>query len=156
MTDTSDPDLYATPVVTATPAPYEPPVGYVLTPAPAPRSQRLGQVALLVAIVVFVGTIVVSILIGIAAGPFAVHNAGGFHYSFDIGSSNPTESALAVATLLQWSLGSALGIWALVQGIVAAATRRGRAFGVVAIVLSALGPLATGVATLVAVGMNLH
>ncbi len=138
------------------PPAYVPPPGYVLTPVvAAPRSSRLGLVAMCIAIFVFVATIVVSILIGIGAAPFAVQDGSGFHYYLEVGSSNPTESALAVAELVQGFAGTALGIWALVQGIVAVATRRGRRFGVVAIVLAALGPLVSVVATLVSVATHL-
>ena len=42
---------------------------------------------------------------------------------------------------VQMLLGSIVGIWALAQGIVAAAQNRGRRFGVVAIVLAAAAPL---------------
>jgi hypothetical protein len=37
-------------------------------------------------------------------------------------------------------LGTVLGVWALTQGIVAVATARGRAFGVVALVAAFLAP----------------
>ncbi|WP_431218427.1 hypothetical protein [Leifsonia xyli] len=42
---------------------------------------------------------------------------------------------------IQLLLGTLLGILALVLGIIAAATKRGRAFGVVAIVLAAAAPI---------------
>ena len=101
-------------------------------------------------------TIAVSVVIGVGAVPFAVQNAGGVHYNLDLGSSDPTESALAAASLIQGFPGTALGIWALVHGIVAVATRRGREYGIVAIVLAGLGPIVTAGVTLVAVTVNLH
>jgi hypothetical protein len=138
------------------PSGFEPPPGYVLTPVDRPvRSRRLGLVAMIIAIALIVATVIVSIIIGIGAAPFAVHGAGGFSYNLQVGSSDPTESALAVASLIQGFGGAAFGIWAIVQGIVAVATRRGRAFGVVAIVLAALGPVITGVVTLIVVGTHL-
>jgi hypothetical protein len=138
------------------PPSYQPPPGYVLTPAvPVVRSSVLGLVAMFVAIFVFVATIIVSLIVGIGAAPFAVQSGGGFHYNLEVGSPNPTEAALALAGLIQGFVGTAVGIWALIQGIVAVATRRGRRFGVVAIVLAALGPFVTGVVTLVAVATNL-
>jgi hypothetical protein len=145
-------------VLPVTPDGYVPPPGYVLAPAVAPvRSKRLGQVACFIAIVLFLGTIAVSVIIGVGAVPFTVRNpAGGFQYFLNANSSNPTEAALAVAGLVQGFLGTALGIWALVQGIVAVATRRGRAYGVVAIVLAGLGPLVTLGVTLLTVAVNLH
>jgi hypothetical protein len=160
MTDAPTPDPYAAPTIvpapTTPPPGYEPPPGYVLTPVEVvPRSPRLGLVAMCVAIFVVVATIVVSFIVGVGAAPFAVQSAGGFRYNLEVGSSNPTESALAVAGLVQGFAGTALGIWALIQGIVAVATRRGRRFGVVAIVLAALGPLVTGLVTLISVATHL-
>ncbi len=77
---------------------YEPPPGYVLTPAVRlARPKTLGRIALLVAVIVFAATIVVSVVMGIGAIPFAVQNAGGFHYNLDANSSNHTEAALGVA-----------------------------------------------------------
>jgi hypothetical protein len=126
----------------AAPAAFEPPPGYVLTPAVRePRSKTLGLVAFLVALVVIVGTVVASTLIGHAAAPYAYHGATSLGYNLDIGSSRPGESSLAILNLLEFGLGTVLGIWALVQGIVATATRRGRGFGIAAIVLAALGPI---------------
>ena len=56
-----------------------------------------------------------------------------------------------VRTLVLWAeigfwAGTVLGIWALIQGIVAIATRRGRGQGIAAVVIAALGPIAYGVA----------
>jgi hypothetical protein len=160
MPDEFTPDADAAPMVAApsavAPSGYEPPPGYVLTPAVRPaRPKTLGLVAFTIAVIVFVATIVVSIVIGIGAIPFTVQNSGGFHYNLDVNSSNPTEAALGVAGLLQVGLGTAFGIWALVQGIVAVAQRRGRAYGVIAIVLAALGPIVTAVVTLITVAVNL-
>ena len=158
MTDsmsTADPTI-PPPPPPLVPAGYEPPPGYVLTPTDRPvRSPRLGLVAMIIAIALIIGTVIVSVIIGIGAAPFAVHNAGGFSYNLNAGSSDPTESALAVAGLIQGFGGAAFGIWALVQGIVAVATRRGRAYGVVAIVLAGLGPLITAAVTLIVVGTHL-
>jgi hypothetical protein len=134
-----------------------PPPGYVLAPvAPPVRSKRLGLIAFIVAISLFVATIVVSVIIGIGAVPFTVQTGGGFHYFLDASSTNPAEAALGVASLVQGFLGSALGVWAFVQGIVAVATRRGRAFGVAAIVFATLGPIVTAGVTLATVAINLH
>jgi hypothetical protein len=110
---------------------------------------------MIVAIALIVATIILSVIIGIGSAPFAIHDAGGFHYNLRADLSNSTEAALAVAGLFQGFGGAAFGICALVQGIVAVATRRGRAYGVVAIVLAALGPIITVAVTLIAVGTHL-
>jgi hypothetical protein len=151
MTDAPPPSQPAT-----TPTAYQPPPGYVLTPAvPVARSRNLGLLAFVVALFVIVATVVASIVIGIGAAPFAVQDGAAFHYNLEVGSRNPTESALAVASLVQGFAGTALGVWALVQGIVAAATRRGRALGVTAIVLAALGPIVSVGVTLATVATHL-
>ncbi|MFF1879712.1 hypothetical protein [Leifsonia sp. NPDC058230] len=47
----------------------------------------------------------------------------------------------SLAAGIQILLGSVFGIWALVQGIVATSTNRGRKFGVVAIIVAGAAPV---------------
>jgi hypothetical protein len=161
MTDAGTPRPEAVPIAPpatgeALPA-YAPPGGYVLAPtAQPPRSKRMGVIAFAIAGSLFVATIAVSIIIGLGAAPFAVRSAGGFHYFLNVGSGDGTESALAVLGLVQLGLGTALGTFSFILGIVAAAQRRGRAYGVAAIVLAALAPFATFAVTLGVVGASLH
>jgi hypothetical protein len=51
---------------------------------------------------------------------------------------------------IQFLLGTGIGLWALVQGIVAAATERGRAYGVTAIVVAAAAPVFSVIAAVAA------
>jgi len=46
-------------------------------------------------------------------------------------------------------LGTLFGVWALVQGIVAIAKKRGRGAGIAAVVLSAIGPFGFAVAVVI-------
>lgn len=110
-------------------------------PAPRPpRSKTVGRVAMIAAICVFVLSLIAATLIGLASGPYAVRNGSGFHLNTS-NSSDPAFLAANIAALFHFALGTLVGIWALVQGIVAAATNRGRSFGVVAIVLAAVAPV---------------
>jgi hypothetical protein len=121
--------------------------------APPVRSSRLGRIALIVAIVVFVLSITISVIVGVGAIPFTEHSGRSFSFNLSANSTNRTEAALAVLGLLQVAFGTGLGLWALVQGIVAIATRRGRAFGVAALVIAVLAPVLSVVAELATVAI---
>ena len=113
----------------------------VSTPAPIPaRTTRLGLVAMIAAIAVFVVSLILAGTLGSAAGPYSIRNDGGFSFQFNVGDPNPAINALAIAMLLHVLLGTGVGLWALIQGIVATATNRGRRFGIIAIVLAGLAP----------------
>jgi len=128
----------------AYPQPYPAAGGFGWAAAPEPaRSRALGIVSMALALVVFLLSVVASIIVGSAAGPLAQRSADSF--SFDSGSLSPeqAESFAPVAVLMgaQMLFGTVLGLVALVLGIVAAATKRGRAFGVVGIVAAAAAPI---------------
>jgi MFS family permease len=115
-------------------------------PAPqAPRSPRLGRVALIMAASVIGLSLVASLLIGLFATTIYVHDslttsgthlAGGFSFN-----AQPSQGVFGI----QFALGSIFGIWALVQGIVATVQNRGRRFGVIAIVLAGSAPLLSAI-----------
>ncbi|MGO1630061.1 hypothetical protein [Microbacterium sp.] len=125
-------------------APYQPPVDSRYAPVVAPRPKRttprLGRVALVLAIGAFV----------LAAVPlwFAGHSAGraiGVSAFLDSGVWTwavlaPARPLIIIGEIGFW-LGSALGVWALIQGIVALRTQRGRAPAVWAIVVAAASPI---------------
>ena len=116
--------------------------------APVARSPKLGRVAMVMAIcrrrsnaavtvVMAICVISTSVLMSVLLGLFGTtvyeygtNTSAGF-------SMRPDQTWFAVQMLL----GSVVGIWALTQGIVAAAQNRGRRFGVVAIVLAGAAPL---------------
>lgn len=58
--------------------------------------------------------------------------------AFDDVTSSPTILISGVIAVI----GSVLGIWAIVQGIIAIVTKRGRAWGVFGLILAVLGPIA--------------
>jgi hypothetical protein len=122
--------------------------------APVARSRRLGRVALFLALVALIGSLTVSIIVGLQAGPYTVRTGSGFMMNLDFSSTVPGEAGLALLSALGWVGGTVLGVWAFIQGIVAAATNRGRAAGVAAIVIAVLAPGISAVASLVVVGLH--
>jgi hypothetical protein len=105
------------------------------------RSPRLGQVAAIVGIALFVVSIAVSVLMGIAAAPHVQTGPGGFNFNFSANDPDPAVRALAFGSFAHIALGGLFGTWAIVQGIAAIATNRGRGFGVLALILGILTPL---------------
>jgi hypothetical protein len=81
--------------------------------------------------------VIVSVLIGLfgttvfMGGRVAGGSAGGGFYA------QPNQ-AIAGCQIL---LGTVFGTWALVQGIVATATNKGRRYGIIAIVLAVAAPI---------------
>ncbi|GAA1726995.1 hypothetical protein [Microbacterium paludicola] len=135
---------YGAPGYGAPAAPYQPPqdpryAQYLQAP-PAPKpSSGLGMVALILSLVATIGG---SILLAVALS--AIGNGLGARFETITPGSGmevltPVRDWVLVAEIAAWG-GTALGIWALVQGIVAVAKRRGRGPGIAAIVIAALGP----------------
>lgn len=129
------------------PAPGRP--GVVTAPPQTPeRSRTLGVVSLVLAIAAVVGSIALSAITGFAAASGAMHHAVGMSPD---GLENLTEQQLLallspVRGLVLWAeigwwAGTVLGIAALALGITAIATRRGRGFGIAAVVVAAAGPI---------------
>ncbi|QOC29143.1 hypothetical protein IC744_01500 [Microbacterium hominis] len=63
---------------------------------------------------------------------------------------SPVRGLVLWAEIGFWA-GTVLGLWALVQGIVAITTRRGRGQGIAAVIVAAAGPILYGVAVTAAV-----
>lgn len=115
---------------------------------PPPRSARLGVIALILALVAAIAATALSAVNAFSAAARAMAN--GIEISPD-GLENLSDSQLLallspVRGLVLWAeiglwVGTLLGIWALVQGIVAIATRRGRGPGIAAVVVAAVGPV---------------
>ena len=125
------------------PQPVYGPPGYYAAPPAAPRRRTLGAVSMGIALGVFVLSLVASVYIGMTAGPLT----HGIASSSAGGSSHLSSAQLAafapigIVTAAQMIFGTVLGILALVLGIVAVATKRGRAFGVVGISVAAAAPV---------------
>jgi hypothetical protein len=62
---------------------------------------------------------------------------------FDWAVLSPVREWVLTGEIAFW-VGTVLGIWALVQGIVAIVTGRGRGAGIAAVIVAALGPFVFG------------
>ncbi len=100
------------------------------------RHGLLGAAALTAAIVLFAVSIVASIVIGTSAADLV----GDGVFSVDSNSSDPAERAVAVSIIAHEGIGTAIGVAAIVAGIVAIVTRKGRTPGILAIIIAALTP----------------
>lgn len=143
--------------VYAPPVGYAPPAGYPTAPpagtapgspapgSPAPRSSVLGFTALALALVATVGASLVAAIasfnIGLGAGREVASRP--FTGEFDWAVLAPVRDWVLWGEVSFW-VGTAIGVWALVQGIVAVVTARGRGAGIAAVVVAALGPVAFG------------
>ncbi|MFE5407944.1 hypothetical protein [Microbacterium sp. NPDC056569] len=140
----------------APPPGYAPPAGYPAvaaaapgagygSPAPAKRGAALGFTALALALVATVGASLVAAIAGFNVGLGAGREITSrpFTGEFDWGVLAPVRDWVLLGEVSFWA-GTALGVWALVQGIVAIVTGRGRGAGIAAVVVAALGPIAFG------------
>jgi hypothetical protein len=108
-----------------------------------------GLLALVVpAVLVSIATYRIGLGAGreIAAAPMSV--------DFDWSILSPVRDWVLLGESAFW-VGTALGLWALVQGIVALVTNRGRGAGLVAVVLAIVAPIAFVVAANVFLTMGL-
>jgi len=105
----------------------------------------LGVVALALALVATVGAslfgAIASFNIGLGAGREIT--ARSFDADFDWSILTPVRDWVLLGEVSFW-VGTALGVWALIQGVVAIVTGRGRGAGIAAVAIAALGPIAFG------------
>jgi len=125
--------------------------GYAGPYAPATRpagGSSLGRVALLLALL---ATVVLTIVGAVLAWQVG-HGIGSSTdlttlenrvSSDDLSILTPVRDLILWVEITTWTA-TALGIWALVQGIVAIAKRRGRGPGIAAVIIAALGPFVYG------------
>lgn len=130
-------------------APYVPPqdtrYAHFLQAPARPASPALGRVALILALVATVGA---SVALAIALGAIGAGigpRLQGISPTTGLEILTPVRDWVLLAEIAAWG-GTALGLWALVQGIVAVVKRRGRGAGIAAIVIAALGPFVAGAA----------
>lgn len=122
---------------------------YAAAPAPtSSRSPRLGVVALTLALLAVIGGTIVSATTAFAAAMGAMTRAVEVSPSGleDLSSDQLLALLSPVRGLVLWAeigfwAATVIGIWALVQGIVAIWARRGRGPGIGAVVVAALGPV---------------
>lgn len=156
------PPGYVPPPGFSSPAPPTPSPGYGTTVAgppatasgypplgatyAAPRRRRtLGVVALVLALLAAVGASIFAALasfnIGLGTGREIAMRA--LDADFDWSILTPVRDWVLLGEISFWA-GTILGITALVLGIVAIVTRRGRGPGIAAVVIAALGPVVFG------------
>lgn len=125
------------------PQPVYGPPGYYAAPPVGPRPRTLGAVSMGIALGVFVLSLVASAFIGATTGPLS-HRTG-TSFTADTAHLSSAQTAafatIGILTAAQILLGTLFGILALVLGIIAAVTKRGRAFGVVGIAVAAAAPV---------------
>lgn len=129
-----------------------PPVGTLLTPPPPSRRGRpLGTWALAL-------SVVAAVLAPAVGGFAAFRSARGAAPGLTTMSSNgfdwrvlsPVRELVLLGEVAFWT-GTAIGITALVLGIVAIVRRSGRGAGIAGLVLSVLGPIFFAVLTAIAI-----
>lgn len=135
LTQPPPPGAYRVPV-----GGYQAPVGgYSAPPATAP-SRATGALSLAAALIAAVVTPIVAGLLALQIGLVVSANdliseAG----DVEIAALSPVRTETLWAEIMFW-LGTALGLFALLGGIIAVARKRGRGMGIAAIVVAALGP----------------
>lgn len=136
---------------------YAPPQGYAPPPqgygpyvplpvaAPPVRGAGLGVVAFVLAAVAAVGTSIVGAVaafrIGVGTGQEITLTTSAD--DFDWSLLTPVRDWVLLGEVAFW-VGTALGIWALVQGIIAITKNAGRGWGIAAVVVATIGPIAFG------------
>ncbi len=125
-----------------------PPQGYgPYTPAPSRRAAAggsgLGVTALVLAVIAALGATVLGSIaayyIGLGTGRELALRP--MDIDFDWSMLTPVREWVLLGELAFWG-GTAVGIWALVQGIIATVKNRGRGWGIAAIVIAIIGPIA--------------
>lgn len=140
------PPAYVAPAGAYTAGPYGyayPQGGYAPPAPPVKRSGLLGAVALVLALAaLIVPSIVGSIAgyeIGTQLGSVDPELLDRLSNSDDLRVLAPVREQVLWAEIAFWS-GTAVGLWALIQGIIAIATRRGRGTAIAAVIVAVLAP----------------
>ncbi|WOF24349.1 hypothetical protein N8K70_06690 [Microbacterium betulae] len=137
------PGAYPAPPAAPYPQPQDPRFAATIDPrAPRPprSSQALGRVALVLALAALVGGASVLTVVGLPIGAQLAHAQLTGSPEFDLSQLSPVRDAVLTGEITAW-VASAFGVWALVQGIVAIARRRGRGAGIAAVVVAAAAPV---------------
>lgn len=146
---------------------YAPPVGYVApsgfpapytspgAPSPLPHSfaQPEPSRGSLLGVVALVASLAAAVLLPILAIIAGVNIGAGLDgqtlfdeaTGADLSVLTPVREWVLLGEIAFWA-GTILGIWAIIQGIVAIALRAGRVQGIIAVVLAAAGPVVFAIA----------
>lgn len=105
-----------------------------------PGSPGVGRVAFIAGVALFVVSLAASLILGLVGAPFAICEPQ-LQFSFHSSDPNPTIAALGIAGVLHLVLGTAVGMWVVVQSIVAMAANRGRRLGARGLILALVTPV---------------
>ncbi|MDH6180429.1 hypothetical protein M2152_000611 [Microbacteriaceae bacterium SG_E_30_P1] len=125
-------------------APYSPVGSNYQAPVAPPKKPGLGIAALILSIVVFVGSLVWSIANGIASWEIEIPTGSSFEEIMQESMTSEMsmqDTLFGLSTMAHLGVGTLLGVGALVMGIIAISTKRGRVQGIVATIIAALAPL---------------
>ncbi|MET0976319.1 MAG: hypothetical protein ABWX82_11680 [Leifsonia sp.] len=151
----SEPGLTATITPDAAPVAYPnpTPVAYPYTWEPEAKPKGVGVVAFIVAGVLLLSSLVASATTGTLIGPYVPLDGQADGTAVAANLENGGAGGLVLVVLAHVLVGTALGLWAIIQGIVSVATRRGRGYGVAAIIIAVVAPIVSYVAFAVAAGI---
>ncbi|MEJ1088398.1 hypothetical protein WDU99_08720 [Microbacterium sp. Mu-80] len=152
------------------PAPYAPPTGAYGVPvggytAPAggytvpsterPASRGAGAIALIAAVLAAVVMPILGAVFAFQIGALLPVEYIDVDTTLenDLAALSPARIQVLWAEIAFWA-GTALGVLALVMGIIAVARRRGRGLGIAAIVVAVIGPVLFFVAVFVMLGIG--
>lgn len=116
---------------------------------PKPKKKTVGRVALLVAVIALVVGVVGGFVLGNVLGSSgamrgvldgSTTGADPQQLSRDLANDPGVRSQLTLGSVLMGA-GTLFGLWAIVQGIIAIATKRGRGWGVVALILAVVAAI---------------
>ncbi|NYF10204.1 hypothetical protein HDC94_001360 [Leifsonia sp. AK011] len=118
--------------------------GYYQPAQAAPKKPGLGIAALIIAIAVFVISMIWAIANGFSAASIPGLVEGSFEDGFQAGAEaaeSPQGAAFGLSVLGHVVVGTLAGVTALVLGIIAIVQKRGRAQGIVATVIAVIAPI---------------
>jgi hypothetical protein len=123
--------------------------------APLRGGSGLGVVAFLFAVIAALGATILGSIAGfhIGLGTGREIALQPMDIDFDWSMLTPVREWVLLGELAFWG-GTFFGIWAIVQGIIAIVKNRGRGWGIAAVIVAAIGPIAfaTGVQAFLAAG----
>lgn len=82
-----------------------------------------------------------SVTLGVLGAPYVDRTGEGFQFNFQFGDPRPTVSLLGILSPLHAVVGGLVGMWIIVQSIVAIAADWGRTAGIVALILAFVTPV---------------
>jgi len=154
-------DGYAAP---AAPAAHDAPAAPAYVPPADNRpvlSNRLGLIAFVASLVAVVGGSIIAFIAGLQSAGVAQYaqQNGDTTGQIDPNTLPPgvEQSAILVGvlTVVAFAVYAIFGLWGFIQGIVAAIKRRGRGYGIAAIILAVLGGIVVSVALAIGAGIGL-